>query len=194
MSNVILGMVELLKLQPPGPPVDPAKKDDAPALAAKKDAAKDTTTRDTPPEEVAKEDAPSKGEPEPEAKPDDTPPSKPAADTPVPDGPFAVVDLGVGTNVADRELEGRSERFSSDSGTLYAWVKIKNDADPRPISMVWFHEDKEKFRYALDIGKSPSWRTWTKKTIVPKTDMGLWSVRIESADGNVLREVEFSVR
>ncbi len=130
---------------------------------------------------------PSPTTPEPQPKP------TPASGTTTPgDADFTVVDFGVGTGVAGRELQGRATRFTTDVGTLHAWVKIKNDGSPRQIDMIWRKQGVETFRYSLDIGKSPSWRTWSKKTVA-KTDSAPWSVQIVSKSGEVLAERSFTI-
>ena len=47
-------------------------------------------------------------------------------------------------------------------------------------------------RLTVEVGKSPRWRTWTRKTI-PRGRTGRWIVHIYGADDRLLREVSFVV-
>jgi hypothetical protein len=58
--------------------------------------------------------------------------------------------------------------------------------------MIWRKQGVETFRYSLDIGKSPSWRTWSKKTVAAG-DAAPWSVQVVSTSGEVLAERSFTI-
>ncbi len=149
------------------------------------------------PRAIEKDPAPRVAPPVAEPAPVDTSPgSRAEDDAPTlevdPDAAFAVVEFGVGSDVAGRELQGRATRFGTDVGTLHAWTKLKNDGDPRDIDMIWRKQGVETFRYQLTIGKSPSWRTWSKKTIT-EDDSGFWSVEIVTKSGDVLATQKFTI-
>ena len=40
------------------------------------------------------------------------------------------------------------------------WVSVKNQKQPTTITLVWKLDGKEAGRQSLDIGTSPSWKTW----------------------------------
>ena len=185
------------KVDPVSPPALDSKKSDEgssgatnpePAPVAKKDGS-------APPVAPSEDDPKGPGDPAPPSPttPKPQPKPTPASGTTTPgDADFTVVDFGVGTGVEGRELQGRAERFTTSAGTLHAWAKIKNDGDPQPIDMVWRKQGVETFRYSLDVGKSPSWRTWSRKN-VSKNDAAPWSVQLVARSGEVLAERSFTI-
>jgi len=40
------------------------------------------------------------------------------------------------------------------------WVAVKNAKEPTTITLVWKLDGKESGRQSLDVGTSPSWKTW----------------------------------
>ena len=40
------------------------------------------------------------------------------------------------------------------------WVAVKNAKEPTTITLVWKLDGQEAGRQTLDIGTSPSWKTW----------------------------------
>jgi hypothetical protein len=58
--------------------------------------------------------------------------------------------------------------------------------------MVWKHEGVEKGVVELNVGKSPRWRTWSRRQMRTR-DTGRWSVEVRSADGSILDTVDFEV-
>lgn len=40
------------------------------------------------------------------------------------------------------------------------WVAVKNAKEPTTITLVWKLDGQEAGRQSLDVGTSPSWKTW----------------------------------
>lgn len=82
--------------------------------------------------------------------------------------------------------------LTEDVTTVYCWSHIAGAEGETSVAHVWYHGDEEMARVELRVA-SPSWRTWSSKQIIP-TWTGDWRVEIESADGEVLKTVPFTVR
>ena len=73
-----------------------------------------------------------------------------------------------------------------------SWDRIKNPGDKSQIRMFWKHDGRIKSRVDLDVGTSPGWRTWSRKTMTA-SDAGDWTVEVRTWDGRLLDTVEFEV-
>ena len=100
-----------------------------------------------------------------------------------------MVEAGVGTAVADRQLTGSAESFPVSAGTLYCYMKISNAADTQ-IEHVWYKGEAEMARVKLNVGGSP-WRTWSSKKVTEDA-AGDWRCDIVQ-DGAVLKSVKFKI-
>lgn len=103
-----------------------------------------------------------------------------------------IVDDAVATGVVKREPVGVSAHFGDDEGMLWAWVQVRNLKAPSQVTMVWRHEGKVRSRVTLDVGVSPRWRTWSRKSVGAK-DHGEWTVEVLSPAGETLRTLTFEV-
>ncbi|MEJ2185664.1 MAG: DUF2914 domain-containing protein [Gemmatimonadota bacterium] len=97
----------------------------------------------------------------------------------------------VATGVENREPTGVAEQFPADVGTVYCYMVAEGDFPETQLVQVWMHGDQEMARVPLTV-KGPRWRTWSSKKIMPDWT-GDWTIRIEDADGNVLKSVSFTV-
>ena len=52
-----------------------------------------------------------------------------------------------------------SDQLSSATRVTY-WVAVKNTKEPTTITLVWKLDGQEAGRQTLDVGTSPSWKTW----------------------------------
>ena len=101
---------------------------------------------------------------------------------------LTVPDHGVGTNVVDRELEGRSERF--DEGTqVWFWTRVVGAEPGDGIRHVWLQGGRERLTVELGVDGSP-WRTYSTKTLHPGS-VGSWAVEARDRDGQVLARQAF---
>ncbi len=97
----------------------------------------------------------------------------------------------VATGVDNREPTGVAEQFPADVGTLYCYIVAEGDFAETQLVLVWMHGDQEMAKVPLTV-KGPRWRTWSSKKIMSDWT-GDWTVRIEDANGNVLKSVDFTV-
>ncbi|TNF23577.1 MAG: DUF2914 domain-containing protein [Deltaproteobacteria bacterium] len=155
----------------------------AEAKPAPKAAAPKTTTEPAPVKtaKVAKKAEPTVAEPE------RVPVVVPAVTPRV-----TIVESAIATGIADREPVGADDAFTVDAARIWAWIKVKNDGPPTTVTMVWRKGDEIAFRYTLDIGTSPGWRTWSNKTL-RAWDAGDWTVDVLDANGLRVAALRFEV-
>ena len=108
------------------------------------------------------------------------------------DGP-SVVELAVASSIADRQPADPGNSFPATVGNLYCWSKIKNTGEDTEVSHIWRHGDTIMLEKTLQIGKSPKWRTWTKRRINEK-HTGEWSCEVVDANKESLGKVTFTVQ
>ena len=106
-------------------------------------------------------------------------------------GPLHVVDGTLCLNISGLKCIHPNMRFSSDVGKLYCFTRIVGAANPTWITHVWRFGGRERLRINLDV-KSPNWRTYSAKTIVP-TEIGDWNVEILGPRGELLAVYEFKI-
>ena len=104
-----------------------------------------------------------------------------------------VLESTIAREVEDRKPQGRGRRFDADVGQVWAWVKVSNRGDEaNPITMIWKHEGKQRFKTELNVGVSKGWRTWTRKKIA-KDQTGEWRVEVRDPSGSLLDELKFTI-
>lgn len=101
---------------------------------------------------------------------------------------LSVPEYGVGTDVVDRQLEGRAESFTEGSSVVF-WTRVTGGRDGDTIQHAWMHEGTEQLVIDLAIGAS-HWRTYSRKQLHAGMT-GSWKVEARDADGNVLASQEF---
>ncbi len=103
-----------------------------------------------------------------------------------------VTALATGTGVAARQLQGERTHFAADGGKVWAHLTVANPGAPTTVTLVWARDGVERWRIALDVGQSPRWRTWARRTVRAR-DQGVWSLTALDPAGVVLASTEFVV-
>lgn len=93
---------------------------------------------------------------------------------------------GVGTNIAERQLVGKSDRFAAGSRVVF-WTHVRGGRAGDTIDHVWFRDGALVGATSLAIG-SEDWRTQSRRRLDPP---GKWAVEARDAEGNVLARHEF---
>ena len=77
------------------------------------------------------------------------------------DGPAAVevVRSQFTDKVESSNPVASADQLAGASRVTY-WVSVKNTKEPTQITFVWKLDGKESGRQTLDVGTSPSWKTW----------------------------------
>lgn len=101
------------------------------------------------------------------------------------------IEACLALDVQDREPVWRSEVFEESVGIVYCWTRVIGVTDSTTITHTWVYDTTEMARVPLRVG-SPSWRTWSFKTI-PSWAKGEWTVRLSNAEGVVIDSLRFEV-
>jgi hypothetical protein len=97
----------------------------------------------------------------------------------------------VATAVESREPVGEASSFPASTPQVVFFTRITGASGETFVEHVWRHGDAEKARVRLTVG-SPSWRTWSVKTLHPGS-AGKWTVEVQDSEGKPLKAVEFTV-
>jgi len=114
-----------------------------------------------------------------------------------PEAPQASINLKVlkastCSDVQDRVPVGESSVFPSSTQRVFVWNQVKTEEIPNEIRHIYYFEGKKISDVRLKV-RSNFWRTWSYKTLPDKTPQGHWHVDIATADGTVLKRLEFTV-
>ncbi len=126
-----------------------------------------------------------RAEPEPEVEPEPKPEPELA-----PGDALEMLDGVAAHGVEKRVPQEPSTLF--EEGKVWVWARIKNPGARSQIRMFWKHDGRIKSRVDLEVGTSPGWRTWSRKTMTAR-DAGDWVVEVRTWDGRLLDTVEFEV-
>lgn len=97
-----------------------------------------------------------------------------------------VAEAKLGKNVENRELTEETNTFALND-RAYLWLRVTGGpADS--ITVAW-KTGENTYETKLNIGGSP-WRTWSYKTC---SIAGPWTVTVTDAQGNVLKDLTFTV-
>jgi len=105
------------------------------------------------------------------------------------ESPLSISDYGVGTDVVDRELKGKGDRFEEGTKVVFL-TRVVGGADGDRIRHVWLHEKEEVVSIGLTLG-GPHWRTFSRKTLPPGRT-GAWAVEARDSEDRVLARAEFT--
>lgn len=113
----------------------------------------------------------------------DTPPAATAA--------ALQVEMEVGSGISERMPTGMAASFGADVGKVFTWCRITGAADTTSIKHVYYFNGTEIAAIELPV-KSPSWRTWSSKDILPQW-VGDWEVKVMDKSGNLLASKTFKI-
>ena len=91
--------------------------------------------------------------------------------------------------VKDRTPLNIIEELDNSLGKIYFFTNIRNLQGQR-VTHRWIYNNKVMADVVFDVG-GPRWRVWSSKNLWP-TWIGVWSVEVLSADGEVLYQKEFN--
>ena len=82
--------------------------------------------------------------------------------------PMACHAHGIGTAIANRQLEGQATHFPRGTPRVFAWFAVTlPDRDRQPIAFQWFHNDNPvgaPFHVTVEGGRRTGYRTWTARS------------------------------
>ena len=103
-----------------------------------------------------------------------------------------VVATAVCADVKRRKPFGKNDSFKWSTDRVYIWNSIKCDSHLSSIRHIYYFAGKKVSDIVLDI-RSPTWKTWSYKSIADKSFIGPWRVDITTADGELLKRVYFEI-
>lgn len=101
---------------------------------------------------------------------------------------LSVARSGIGSEVIERELLGRSGTFGVGAAVTF-WTHVVGGRRGDTIRHVWFHDGREVVAIALPVG-SPSWRTQSRHSLAAGSE-GEWVVESRDSEGRLLARQQF---
>jgi tRNA A-37 threonylcarbamoyl transferase component Bud32 len=119
--------------------------------------------------------------------PDETPPLG------VDERGLTVLEHVVARHMSGRQPEGVAQLFGPDTTKVYCHVVLANRRGPRrKLSLVWYHQGQEHYRFPIKVGQSPQWRTYGVMRIKPDK-VGAWRCDVVNEQDVVLSSALFAV-
>ncbi|UCD16298.1 MAG: DUF2914 domain-containing protein [Candidatus Zixiibacteriota bacterium] len=101
------------------------------------------------------------------------------------------VETELCTGVEERMPIGMANSFHADVGQVWLWCRVQGATDTTLVKHVYYYDGEEMATVELPV-KSPSWRTWSSKKILPGWT-GQWEVKILDENDIVLKTIPFTV-
>ncbi|MEW5922525.1 MAG: DUF2914 domain-containing protein [Candidatus Zixiibacteriota bacterium] len=105
--------------------------------------------------------------------------------------PAMTIEAQVCSAIEERMPSGMADSFKPNVGEVYLWCKVTGCMDTTVIHHVWYLNGEQMADVELPV-KSPSWRTWSSKQILPSWT-GDWEVKIVDADGKEMKALPFKI-
>ena len=83
-------------------------------------------------------------------------------------------------------------KFTNNVDSLFCYTKISNNGSKQEIKHLWYYNDNLITSVVYNIKTSYNYRSWSKKTILPK-QTGLWRVDIVDSKEKILGSRKFQI-
>ncbi len=83
-------------------------------------------------------------------------------------------------------------KFSNNVDSLFCYTKISNNGSKQEIKHLWYYNDNLITSVVYNIKTSYNYRSWSKKTILPK-QIGQWRVDIVDSNEKLLGSRKFQI-
>ena len=83
-------------------------------------------------------------------------------------------------------------KFTNNVDSLFCYTKISNNGSKQEIKHLWYYNDNLITSVVYNIKTSYNYRSWSKKTILPK-QTGLWRVDIVDSKEKILGSRNFQI-
>ena len=97
---------------------------------------------------------------------------------------------GVGTDVVDRQLVGRSNSFPAGSAVVF-WTLVRGGQPGSEVRHLWLQDERVANAVILPV-ESPQWRTFSRLQFAPGEE-GVWLVEARDGQDRVLVRHEFRI-
>jgi len=112
----------------------------------------------------------------------------------LPPVPVVCASRGAGTGIAERELEGRDDRFPAGVDRVYAWFSVAAPAGWRqPVRFQWYRDGVavgNPIDHEVSGGREAGFRTWTWRSAPAP---GQWRADLITDSGQLVGRVGFRV-
>lgn len=116
----------------------------------------------------------------------------PAPKSTAADANLRVLKASICSEIKDRMPAGVNSTFPASVQRIYVWNQIVAKQYPTKIRHIYSFQDQIISDVTLNV-RSPSWRTWSFKSISNDRYRGRWYVDIATLEGKVLRRLYFEV-
>jgi len=95
------------------------------------------------------------------------------------------------SGLKEREPVNSKVEFRNDTGRVFCFTEIATDKYPTEITHIWIYDKNIEAEIKLPV-KSPKWRTFSSKAILPEWK-GDWKVEIYSEKGKLIDSIDFKI-
>jgi cytoskeletal protein RodZ len=106
---------------------------------------------------------------------------------------FTGIEVTACTGIKNRNPQGIGDTFDWSIDRVYIWSRITSESPPASFRHIYYFKGKKVNDVLLKI-RSSHWRTWSFKTLSNQRYIGQWRVDIASAEGKVLKSINFEIR
>jgi len=103
-----------------------------------------------------------------------------------------LADLVIALAVEDRQPVSPASTFKTGAQQFFCYAVYNSASADQVSTHVWRADGKVLSRVELKVGKSPSWRTWSRHRTRPGTT-GKWTCEVLDANGAQLGLAQFTV-
>ena len=102
-------------------------------------------------------------------------------------------DIKICKGISNRKPLGVGTVFPNTVDSLYCHTKIENSGSKKEAKHIWYFENQIMTQVRYNVKKSKSYRSWTKKTILPY-QVGNWRVDVQDQNGTIIRSKKFRIK
>ena len=94
-------------------------------------------------------------------------------------------DMQICRNVKNRNPIGTDTYFENTVDSLFCYTRVQNTGGKQELTHIWYFEDQKIGTVRYNIKTSNIYRSWTRKTILPK-QIGTWRVEVQDTAGVII--------
>jgi len=107
-------------------------------------------------------------------------------------GSLKLKEIVIALGVEDRQPISPGLAFDAGPQQFFCYTVYDSAEANQASTHVWRYKEKVLSRVELNVGKSPSWRTWSRHRARPSAT-GQWSCEVLDGQGNRLGQAHFTV-
>jgi hypothetical protein len=95
------------------------------------------------------------------------------------------------SGIENKEPINSETKFKNDVKRVFCFTEIMTDKYPTEVTHIWIYDKNIEAEIKLPV-KSPKWRTYSSKAIMPEWK-GNWKVEVYSEKGKLIDSIDFKV-